>query len=90
MTRMLKEPRELRQIAAQLRIDLIGMLLEAGSGHSGGSLSAVEIMSVLYFHEMNHRPKEPEWPKRDRFVLSKGHICPVYYGALARAGYFTF
>ncbi len=88
MARMLKETQDLRQIAAQLRIDLIAMLLEAGSGHSGGSLSAVEIMTTLYFHEMNHDPQNPQWPRRDRFILSKGHVCPILYGALARAGYF--
>ncbi len=88
MARMLKEPGELRQIAAQLRLDLVSMLFEAGSGHSGGSLSAVEIMTVLYFHEMNHDPADPEWAGRDRFVLSKGHVCPILYAGLARAGYF--
>jgi transketolase len=85
---MLKQPEELLQIAAQLRIDVINMLLEAGSGHPGGSLSSVEIMTALYFHELNHDPENPEWPLRDRFILSKGHVCPVLYAALARAGYF--
>ena len=85
---MLKEPGELGQIAAQLRIDLVSMLLEAGSGHPGGSLSSVEILTALYFHELNHDPGNPEWPQRDRFILSKGHVCPILYAALARAGYF--
>jgi transketolase len=88
VSRLLKDAQELKQIAAQLRIDVVSMLLEAGSGHSGGSLSAVEIMSVLYFHEMNHDPADPQWPERDRFILSKGHVCPILYAALARAGYF--
>lgn len=80
--------RELEQIAVQLRIDVISMLLEAGSGHSGGSLSSADIMGALYFHEMNHDPPNPGWPERDRFVLSKGHVCPILYAALARAGYY--
>ena len=60
----------------------------AGSGHPGGSLSAVEAMVVLYFNVMNHRPQEPLWPERDRFFLSKGHACPVTYSVMARCGYF--
>ncbi len=88
MARMLKEPQELRQISVQLRMDIISMLLEAGSGHSGGSLSCVETIAVLYFHEMNHDPANPEWTERDRFLISKGHVCPTQYAALARAGYF--
>jgi transketolase len=65
------------------------MLHEAGSGHPGGSLSAVEIVTALYFGGfLRHDPEHPEWPERDRFILSKGHGVPVQYAALAEAGYF--
>ena len=70
------------------RQDIIRMTGAAGSGHPGGSLSAADIITVLYFQHMNHRPEKPKWPKRDRFVLSKGHACPALYSALARSGYF--
>lgn len=74
--------------ARRLRWDIIKMTGEAGSGHPGGSLSAADIVATLYFHYMNHRPADPHWPDRDRFVLSKGHACPVLYAALAESGYF--
>ncbi len=64
------------------------MVTEAGSGHPGGSLSSADIVTALFFHTMNHRPDEPKWPDRDRFILSKGHCAPVLYAALARSGYF--
>lgn len=64
------------------------MTATAGSGHPGGSLSAADIVAALYFEVMNHRPQEPDWPERDRFVLSKGHAAPVLYAALAESGYF--
>lgn len=79
---------EIQEIARQIRIDIIEMLAEAKSGHPGGSLSAVEILTVLYFHKMNIDPANPAWPDRDRFVLSKGHAAPVYYAALAERGFF--
>ena len=60
----------------------------AGSGHPGGSLSSADIVTALYFHVLNHRPEEPKWPGRDRFILSKGHCAPILYAALARSGYF--
>ncbi|MFC2175177.1 transketolase [archaeon] len=60
----------------------------AGSGHPGGSLSAADVLATLYFHTLRHKPKEPNWPERDRFVLSKGHAAPALYAALAEAGYF--
>jgi transketolase len=63
------------------------MLAAAGSGHPGGSLSAADIVTCLYFHVMRHRPDHPQWENRDRFILSKGHACPVLYAALAEAGY---
>jgi len=78
----------LKATANRLRQDVIEMTAEAGSGHPGGSLSSADIMSCLYFDVLRHNPKDPKWPDRDRFVLSKGHACPVLYSALARAGYF--
>lgn len=78
----------LRGHARQLRIDIIEMLAAAGSGHPGGSLSSAEIVAALYFHVMKHDPKNPRDPDRDRFILSKGHACPVMYAALAECGYF--
>lgn len=79
---------ELRRKAREIRCDLVRMLAAAGSGHSGGSLSAVEIVTALYWHVLRIRPQEPAWPDRDRFVLSKGHAAPVLYSALAERGYF--
>lgn len=79
----------LRQRATTLRRHIIEMLTEAGSGHPGGSLSAVEIVTALYFGGfLRYDPARPDWPERDRFVLSKGHGVPVLYAALAEAGYF--
>lgn len=80
--------KELKERANQIRIDVLEMTTEAGSGHPGGSMSAADIISALYFYRLNHNPKKPEWPDRDRFILSKGHACPALYSALARAGYF--
>jgi len=74
--------------AKQIREDIIKMLLEAGSGHSAGSLGTADIFTALYFHVMKHDPKNPDWEDRDRFVLSNAHICPVLYVTLAHAGYF--
>ncbi|MBI4713064.1 MAG: transketolase [Planctomycetes bacterium] len=71
-----------------IRQHIIKMITIAGSGHPGGSLSAVEILVALYFHKLRHNPKEPNWPDRDRFLLSKGHAGPVWYAVLAEAGYF--
>ena len=79
---------ELARISDELRIDIIKMIAEAESGHPGGSLSAIDIITTLFFNVMNHRPKDPKWQDRDRFVLSKGHGCPALYAALSRAGYF--
>ena len=64
------------------------MLNKAKSGHTGGSLSAADIVTALYFYKMRHNPKDTKWPDRDRFVLSKGHAAPIQYAALARCGYF--
>lgn len=78
----------LQEIARELRLDIICMLTEAGSGHPGGSLSAIDIVTCLYFAHLRHRPTEPNWPERDRFILSKGHGVPAVYAALAKCGYF--
>ena len=79
---------ELKQLANEIRKDIIRMTSAAGSGHPGGSLSAVELVTALYFKLMRHDPKNPKWEDRDRFILSKGHASPVLYSALAHAGYF--
>jgi len=79
----------LRAIARVLRRDILQMTARAGSGHPGGSLSAVEILVALYFGGvLRHDPSNPRWPDRDRFILSKAHACPVLYAVLARRGYF--
>jgi transketolase len=64
------------------------MLIEAGSGHTAGALGMADIFAYLFFHTLKHDPKHPEWPLRDRLVLSNGHICPVLYAAMAHSGYF--
>ncbi|MGB4703350.1 MAG: transketolase [Syntrophomonadaceae bacterium] len=74
--------------ARRIRENIISMLGQAGSGHTGGSLSAADIVACLYFWEMNLDPQQPHWPDRDRFVLSKGHAAPVLYAALAEKGFF--
>ncbi|MDI6865199.1 transketolase [Thermodesulfovibrio yellowstonii] len=78
----------LEEKARQIRIEIVKMLTNAGSGHTGGSLSATDIVTALYFYKMKHNPKNPQWKERDRFVLSKGHAAPVLYAALALSGYF--
>jgi transketolase len=78
----------LDKVARQMRRDIVRMVGLAGSGHPGGSLSAADIVCALYFYFLSHRPDDPKWADRDRFVLSKGHACPVLYAALAEAGYF--
>jgi len=79
---------ELTMTARKVRRHIIEMTAEAGSGHPGGSLSAADILVALYFHEMKVDPKNPHWPERDRFVLSKGHAAPVLYAVLAEKGFF--
>lgn len=79
---------ELKQIAIELRKSAITMIYEAQSGHPGGSLSAADIITALYFKEMNIDPTNPKWEDRDRFVLSKGHVCPILYAAFGKLGYF--
>lgn len=78
----------LEGMAQGIRRHVVTMIHNAGSGHPGGSLSATDIMVALYFGVMNHRPEEPRWPDRDRFVLSKGHAAPALYACLAEVGYF--
>jgi len=80
--------KEMEAMARRLRRHIISMTGEAGSGHPGGSLSAVEILVSLYFNILNHNPENPQWPDRDRFILSKGHAAPLLYATLAESGYF--
>src|SRR5213596_3108671 len=78
----------LKKKAVTLRKHIIRMTHNAQSGHPGGSMSAADIVTALYFHVLRVDPKNPTWPDRDRFVLSKGHACPVWYAALAERGFF--
>ncbi len=80
--------KKLEDIANDLRCDVLEMIYLAKSGHPGGSLSAADIVATLYFKIMNIDPKNPNWPDRARFVLSKGHACPIWYAALSKRGYF--
>ena len=79
----------LQAIAVRLRANIVRMIALAGSGHNGGALSAADLISYLYFHQMRIDPCNPGWPDRDRFVLSKGHCCPALYAALAARGFFA-
>jgi transketolase len=83
-----QEIARLQDIARNTRRLILETLVEAGSGHPGGSLSAVELLVTLYFYKMKHDPKNPKWEERDRFILSKGHAAPLLYSILAQAGYF--
>src|SRR3989338_1396701 len=80
--------KELQLKANSIRQDIIKMLVEAGSGHPGGSLGLTDIFTVLYFNLLKHNPKKPNWEVRDRLILSNGHVCPVRYATMAEAGYF--
>jgi transketolase len=80
--------RSLKDQARRMRIDILKMLHGSGSGHTGGSLSATDIMTALYFYKMKYDPKKPDWKERDYFILSKGHAAPVLYTTLAHAGFF--
>ncbi|MFA5127120.1 MAG: transketolase [Patescibacteria group bacterium] len=80
--------KELKRVANLIRQDIIMMLARAGSGHPAGSLGMADIFTILYFQILQHTPHQPNSPLRDRLVLSNGHICPVLYATLARAGYF--
>ena len=83
-----KKIKFLEEKAAEIRYDIINMVIKAGSGHVAGPLDMADIFTALYFHILNHKPKKPDWPDRDRLILSNGHICPVQYVTLAHAGYF--
>jgi transketolase len=78
---------ELQTIAKQMRREIVEMITHAGSGHPGGSLSAVEIVVTLFFDVLRHDPSNPQWADRDRFILSKGHAAPVLYSVMAECGY---
>ncbi len=83
-----EQARSLEKHAEAIRETIITMLVAAGSGHTAGPLGMADILVALYFHILKHDPKRPDWPERDRLVLSNGHICPVLYAAMAHAGYF--
>jgi len=78
----------LEAIARECRVQILRMLAHAGSGHPGGSLSVIDILTTIYFGRLRHDPTRPDWPERDRVVLSKGHAVPALYSVLAKAGYF--
>jgi len=80
--------KQLELMANTIRKDLLLSLVEAKTGHSAGPLGMADIFTALYFNILNHNPKNPQWEKRDRLILSNGHICPVLYAAMANAGYF--
>ena len=84
----IKKVNSLKEKSKEIRRLIIKMLAKAASGHPGGSLSSTDIITVLYFHTLRHKPKDITWPDRDRFHLSKGHCCPALYAALAESGYF--
>ena len=79
---------EFKERARQFRKEILETIAEAGSGHPGGSLSGVEILISLYYYKMRHKPENPAWPLRDRFIMSKGHASPLLYVVLANCGYF--
>jgi len=85
---MTEDTKRLKLLANTIRQDIITMLTEAKSGHPAGSLGLSDVFAALYFFTLKHDPKKPDWPDRDRFVLSNGHVCPVLYASLACAGYF--
>jgi len=88
MRQKITDIKQLRLIANTIRQDIVQMLYHARSGHSAGSIGLADIFAALYFNILYHDPKNPEWPERDRLILSNGHVCPVLYAALANAGYF--
>ncbi|MCK5856504.1 MAG: transketolase [Bacteroidales bacterium] len=79
---------ELKHKAKEIRLDVIRSIHAAGSGHTGGSLGLADVFTALYFSILNHKPDQPNWPDRDRLILSIGHVVPVHYATLAHAGYF--
>ncbi len=89
MLKPIDDTDRLKEIALAVREDILNMTTTAGSGHPGGSMSATDILVCLYFNVMRHDPGNPDWPTRDRFVLSKGHAAPALYAVLAECGYFS-
>ena len=87
-TEVFSSVEELKAVAKKLRRHIITMTGKAGSGHPGGSLSSVEIVTTLYWKVLQHSPTDPQWADRDRFILSKGHVAPLLYAILAECGYF--
>lgn len=85
---MIVQEEALRQKADELRFTAVDMVYRGKDGHPGPALSIADIVAALYFDIMNVRPQEPDWEERDRFILSKGHACPIYYAALSEKGYF--
>jgi len=83
-----KKIKELSEIANTLRQSVIEMLVTAGSGHTAGPLGMADVFALMYFHALRHDPRSPDWPERDRLILSNGHICPILYATMAHAGYF--
>ena len=79
---------DLKSLTRDMRVDIIRMIEAAGNGHPGGSLSVIDILTVLYWKFLKHDPKNPDWADRDRFILSKGHACPALYAVMAKRGYF--
>ena len=79
--------KQLAILSARLRIDVLDMIFEAQSGHPGSSFSCLDLLSYIWFNRLSHDVKNPEWPERDRFVMSKGHGAPAYYAVLMEAGY---
>ena len=87
VARKIESVAEMKRLANRLRVEIVKMIGAAGSGHPGGSLSEVELLAALYFRVLRHDPRNPQWPDRDRFILSKGHGCPALYAVLAQVGY---
>lgn len=83
-----QQHKTLTEKSRRIRIEILKMLTDCGSGHTGGSLSAADIVTALYFHKMKYDPKKPDWKDRDHFILSKGHAAPLLYVVLAQAGFF--
>ena len=82
------EIKQLEDKAKEIRRLIVQMIGKAGSGHPGGSLSSTDLVTALFFSVLRHNPKDPKWPERDRFHMSKGHCCPLWYAVLAESGYF--
>ncbi len=81
-------PIDLKNLTRDMRVDIIRMIEAAGNGHPGGSLSVIDLLTVLYWKFLKHDPARPDWDQRDRFILSKGHACPALYAVMAHRGYF--